>query len=104
MSKYLISTVETYRVDSEAEAKKLIEEAKKDTVGTVTKYTSSYKNQKQKGELVQEWYQVVLTQKFTDEKEPDEVVHVSYEKEGYRSYFPDPVDNDDEDDELGDEE
>ena len=30
MSKYLVSTVETYRVDTEAEATKAIEEAKND--------------------------------------------------------------------------
>lgn len=70
MSKYLISTSEIYRVDSETEAKNLIEEARKSGKGQITKSSSEYKNQKQKGEIVQEWYKVTITRKHDDEKDP----------------------------------
>ena len=40
--KYLVKAVEQYRVDSEAEAKKLIEEAKSDRNYTLSKYSSEY--------------------------------------------------------------
>ncbi len=78
MSKYLISTVETYRVDSENEAKTLIDEAKKERVGEVTKYGCIQKQQKAKGEVVQEWYRVTLTKVFNDEKEPYSVISANY--------------------------
>lgn len=79
--KYLISTVETYRVDSEEEAKKLIEETRNETIGVLSKYSSIHKEQKQKGEVVQEWYRVTLTQNFNDEKEPDSDITINYERE-----------------------
>ena len=81
MSKYLISTVETYRVDSEEEAKKLIEETRNDTIGVLSKYSSVHKEQKQKGEVIQEWYRVTLTQSFNSEKEPDSSVVIDYERQ-----------------------
>lgn len=78
MSKYLLNTVETYRVNSEEEAKRLIEETKENTIGTMTKYSTTYKNAKAKGEIVDEWYRVTLTQVFNDEKNPDGTVDVEY--------------------------
>lgn len=71
MSKYLITAVETYRIDSEAEAKQAIEEAKKDKNFTLTKYTSEYKEVKEKKEVVDTYYKVCLTKTFTDIKNPD---------------------------------
>lgn len=82
MSKYLISTIETYRVDSEEEAKKLIEETRKDTIGVLSKYTSQHKEHKTKGEVDEEWYKVTLTQMFNEEREPASTVEVNYKKEG----------------------
>ena len=52
MSKYLVSTVETYRVDTEAEATKAIEEAKNDNSYVLGKYTSEHKTRKSKGEII----------------------------------------------------
>ena len=75
--KYLINVVETYRVDTEAEADQLIEDAK--SVGNLSKYSCVYKEKKQKGEVIEDWYRVTLTKTFNDEKEPDSVVHISYE-------------------------
>lgn len=70
MSKYLISTVETYRIDTEAEVKKAIEEAKEDSSFILVKYTSEYKERKQKGEVIDEFYKLTLTKSFDDIKEP----------------------------------
>ena len=43
MSKYLIKTQEQWRVDSESEAKALIEEAKNEKTSILAKYSSEYK-------------------------------------------------------------
>ena len=83
--KFLLKTVETYRVDTEAEATQLIEEAKKKF--TVSKAISEKKSRKAKGEIIDEWVRVTITKEFTEEKEPDDVVSVNYKSEGY---FPQP--------------
>jgi hypothetical protein len=51
MSKYLISTVETYRVDSETEVARIIEDAKNDSKYELVKYSSTAKETKQKGHI-----------------------------------------------------
>ena len=86
---YLTKVVETYRVANEAEAKKLIESAKVDRAYTLSKYSSEYKCSKAKGEIVDEWYRVVLTKDFNVEKEPDSYVEVNYKVE--EGYFPEPI-------------
>ena len=86
MAKFLINTTEIYRVATEAEAKKLIEEAKADNHFILTKYTSQFKEKKQKGEVVDEWYKVTLTKSFTDEKEPLFDTEIKYEN-GMESAF-----------------
>lgn len=75
--KYLLNTIETYRVESEEEAEVLIEEAK--AAGTLNKYSCTYKEKKSKGEVVDDWYRVTLTKVFTDEKDPERSVDVKYE-------------------------
>lgn len=82
MSKYLISVTETYRVDTEAEAAVLIDEAKKDNKYDLKKYISQKKERKQKGEVVDEWHQVILTKIFDDEKEPIGAASVEYKVGG----------------------
>lgn len=79
MSKYLVSTVETYRVDTEAEATKAIEEAKNDNAYVLGKYTSEHKTRKAKGEIIDEYWKLSLTKLFNDIKEADTPVTVSYE-------------------------
>ena len=76
--KYLIQTVETYRVDKEDEAKRMIEEAKSDNHFILKKYSSEYKEKKQKGEIIDTYYRVTLTKAFTDEKEPEFRTEISY--------------------------
>lgn len=77
--KYLLGTTEVYRLDSESEANTLLEEAKQE--GNLSKYSCVYKERKSKGEVIDEWYRVTLTKTFTDEKEPDQSVLISYEVE-----------------------
>lgn len=77
--KYLISTTEIYRVNKENDVEDLINEAKAAHEYELAKYTREYKEKKSKGEVIDSWYKVTLTKKFTDEKEPDRSVEVSYE-------------------------
>jgi len=81
MSKYLVSTVETYRVDTEAEATRAIEEAKNDDAYVLGKYTSEHKTRKSKGEVIDEYWKLSLTKLFNDIKEADTIVEVNYEVE-----------------------
>ena len=91
--KYLIRTVETYRVANELEAKQLIEEAKRESGYSLSKYSSEYKCTKSKGEIVEDWYRVILTKDFCSEKEPDVTATVHYEVD--QGAFPEPVDSED---------
>lgn len=75
---YLLKTQEVYRVDDEQEAKQLIEEAKVDGAGTLSKYNCEYHERKQKGEVIDTWYRVTLQRTFTDEKEPESEAHITY--------------------------
>lgn len=81
MSKYLVSVTENYRVDSESEVETMLEEAKNDNTFILSKYTSTFKEKKQKGEVIDSWYKVSLTKTFTDEKEPDRQVNISYDSQ-----------------------
>lgn len=73
---YLVETTEIYRVESEADAKDLVEEAKRKS--TVSKYSCVYKEKKAKGEVIDSWYRVTITKKWTSEKEPDSCTKVTY--------------------------
>jgi hypothetical protein len=78
MAKYLITTTETYRVDSESQVEAILEEAKNDSNYTLSKYSSQYKEKKEKGDVVDFWYKLTLTKVFTDEKDPDRDVQITY--------------------------
>lgn len=86
MAKYLCQTQEIYRVGSEAEAAALIEDAKKDKNFTLLKSSTEYKTIKQKGEIIDEYWKTTLVKHFTDLKEPDCTVTVSYNVS--QGYFP----------------
>ena len=81
MSKYLVSTMEIYRVDTEAEAIKTIEEAKNDGSYILSKYANEHKERKSKGEVIDEFWKLTLVKTFNDIKEADTVVNVQYEVE-----------------------
>lgn len=78
MAKFLITTTETYRVDSEPEVETILEEAKNNSNYILVKYSSQYKEKKAQGEVIDSWYKLTLTKAFTDEKEPDRDVQISY--------------------------
>jgi hypothetical protein len=78
MAKYLITTTETYRVDSEEAVEAILEEAKNDSNYTLVKYSSTYKEKKEKGDVVDYWYRLTLTKAFTEEKDPDRDVQITY--------------------------
>ena len=80
--RYLIQTTEIYRVDTEAEAQELINEAKRAGEYVLAKYSSEKKDIKVKGEgVVGEYYKLSLTKVFTDIKDPEVVTDVIYEVE-----------------------
>ena len=81
MSKYLISTTETYRIDTENETMKAIEEAKQDSSYILGKYISEHKERKSKGEVIDEYWKLTLTKLFNNIKEPDSIVNINYEVE-----------------------
>ena len=56
----------------------MIEEAKQDKKFTLTKHTSQFKERKAKGEVIDQWFKVTLTKVFTDEKEPEANVTITY--------------------------
>lgn len=78
--KYLLAVTEKYRVSSEDEALKFIDEAKNDRGYVLNKYTTQKKEVKQKGEVVDEYVVVSLTKIFNNEKEPTDEIIVSYEE------------------------
>ena len=81
MSKYLIQTIETYRADTETEAEQLITDAKASSEYELKKHNAEKKEIKQKGEIVDEYWKVNLTKKFTDEKFPSTQTSISYGEE-----------------------
>lgn len=78
MSRYLVTTTEVYRIDTEDEVEAFIAEAKKANY-ELKKYTSEYKEVKSKKEVIDSYFKVTLTKGFNDEKEPASQVDVKYE-------------------------
>lgn len=77
--KFLISTKEVYRVDTENQVEALINEAKNDGRFILTKYNVEKRERKIKGVVTDEWFRVTLDKSFTNEKEPGSEVRVDYE-------------------------
>ena len=78
MSKYLCNVSETNRVDMENEVNELIEEAKNDNLYELSKYSSTFKEIKKQGEVIDSYYLVVLNKTFCSPKEPAIQVRSSY--------------------------
>ena len=75
---YLINVTETYRVTTESEVERILEEAKNDSRYELTKYTSVVKTVKKSGEVVDEWIRLTLTKVFCEEKEPSGTYKIDY--------------------------
>lgn len=79
MVKYLCNVVETYRVENEEDADVLINEARNNPLYNLTKSSITHKEIKQKGEVIEEYYLVVLTKLIQDHKAPNSNVELSYD-------------------------
>lgn len=77
--KYLINTTEVYRVDTMGDVEALRAAAESDPHYEVGSLTYKSKVKKQKGEVIDEWYQVSIKKIFNDEKEPVNKFTISYE-------------------------
>lgn len=77
---YLTKVVETYRIGTEKEVEAFLAELKKDKRFTVAKYSSTKKQKKAKGEVIDEWIRFEVTKVFNDEAEPDSVIDIEYKK------------------------
>ena len=78
MAKYLCNVVETYRVETEEECDALIEEARNDSLYTLTKSSVAKKEVQQKGEIIDEYYLVSLTKFIQNPKEPVYGTYLTY--------------------------
>lgn len=76
--KFLTKVVETYRLESEKDVEEFLSELKGDPRFVVAKYSSTKKQVKVKGEVVDEYIHFEVTKVFNDEKEPDTIVEVDY--------------------------
>lgn len=79
--KYLTKVVETYRLANEKEVEEFLQELKNDPIFTVVKYSSTKKEKKTKGEVIDEWIRFEVTKAFNDEAEPDSYIEIDYNRE-----------------------
>lgn len=77
--RYLLKAVDTYRVATVADVEVLHQELLDDPTFDLTAFSYKTKYIKQKGEIVEEYQVVSATKVFTEEKEPERVVTVTYE-------------------------
>lgn len=77
--RYLTSVVETYRLPNDEAVKVFLEELKRDPAFIITKYSSTKKERKEKGDVVDEWVRFTVTKVFNEEKEPESIINISYE-------------------------
>lgn len=76
--RYLTKVVETYRLENEQEVEKFLQELKEDNTFTVAKYSSSKKQKKSKGEIIDEWIRFEVTKVFNEEAEADTIIDINY--------------------------
>ncbi len=79
--RYLTKTVETYRLPNEESVEQFLKELKEDSHFTIAKYTSTKKEIKEKGEVVEEYIRFEVTKLFNNEKEPDSYIDIKYSVE-----------------------
>ena len=76
--KYLINSVDTYRVATVEDVEQLHEELANDSHFTLTAFSYKTKYIKQKGDIIDEYQLVTAKKIFNDEKEPDAYVKIEY--------------------------
>lgn len=78
--KYLINSVDTYRVETVEQVEALHEELKDDPHFILASFSYKTKFVKVKGEVVEE-YQLVSAKKiFNEEKDPSNPIEITYEE------------------------
>ena len=79
--RYLTKVVETYRLENEKEVEDFLQELKNDSKFEVAKYSSTKREKKAKGEVIDEWIRFEVTKLFNSEAEPDTQINIEYNKE-----------------------
>lgn len=64
MSKKLVQSVETYRIDDESEVDTFLEELRNEMAFEIKKYSSTKKQKVKKGEIEDEWIQFTVTKAY----------------------------------------
>lgn len=64
MSRKLIQSVETYRIDDESEVDAFLEELRNEMAFEIKKYSSTKKQKVKKGEIEDEWIQFTVTKAY----------------------------------------
>jgi hypothetical protein len=77
---YLTTVTETYRMESESEVEDFLQEMKADHRFTIAKYSSTKKEIKSKGEVVDSYFRLTITKIFNEEKEPEHLITINYER------------------------
>lgn len=78
--KYLLKAVDTYRVPTIADVEALHEQLLDDPTFDLTAFSYKTKQIKAKGEVIEEYQVVTATKIFTNEKDPEDVFTVTYER------------------------
>jgi hypothetical protein len=79
--KYLISTVDTYRVATVADVEALHDALLNDSHFTLAAFSYKTKYIKQKGEVIDEYQLVTAKKLFNEEKDPNTAIGISYTME-----------------------
>lgn len=79
MSNYLLKVEHVYRVPTVQDVLQLREDLENAKYGELTSFSYSTKEVKEKGQVVDEYQLVKAKIKFTEEKEPLDIIEPSYE-------------------------
>lgn len=77
--KYLINSIDTYRVDTVEEVEALHQELKDSNMFELLAFSYKTKDVKVKGEVVDSYQLVQAKKVFTSEKDPDRTLEIKYE-------------------------
>ena len=83
---FLIEVTETYRVNNENEAIRMIDEARNSSQYMLKKHNSEFKEVKQKGEIIETYWKVTLTTVFDDMKARTGSTTIEYNTNGESAY------------------
>lgn len=78
--RYLLKAVDTYRVPTITDVEALHEQLLDDPTFDLTAFSYKTKQIKAKGEVIEEYQVVTATKIFTNEKDPEDVYTVTYER------------------------